>query len=1007
MNFLTSFSLKNPFAILIICILLIGGGIFSFFTLKSDLLPDIEFPELSVTTVYPGASSQDVNTYVTSVLETQLSSLTGLEQMTSQSMESVSRIQLTFPIDTDMEIVIKNVNEKISNTQLPEGTTTNVDLFSFGSLPVVNLALFPKQNEDISDWALNVLRTELLKINGINSVALSSVPQEYLGIVVDKQLASAQGIGLQQIKEEIQTSFLSFPAGTIQNDAVIVPVRVDQKLETKNDLNNLLISSPITNELIPLSEIAELEEVVQQNEISRYNLQNSVSLLINKKQDANTVEVAEQFYEVLQRYEDKINYAVVFDQSDEIQSSISELVNKGIWGAIFASIAVLIFLRNIRATIIAVVSIPLSLLVGIIFLKWFNYTLNTMSLAGLAVAVGRVVDDSIIVIENIYRKIRMEPEKDRFHLTISGTREMINPIISSTLASIVVFMPLGLVGGITGAFFMPFAVAVVVSLLASLVVAITLIPVLARFSFVTLKEHKNEPFYVRWYGRSLHYLLNKKVIVISLSLLLLISSLLFVPTLGFVFLPNEKEKMLVAEVTLPTSNVIESTDEISLAVEKELLNHKEKYPSVFVSIGNYDYMTSTSLVNRAQYFIELEEEMDVDKSIQDIKEIMESIVLKKNEEATISVQELQSGGPPTQNNVDVDLFSINQNQLLKASKQVEEMLLNRSDLKYVKNNMSEKQNQVSIKLNVNKLDEYGLSSFMILGAISDQTGTAEVGSYKLDGIEQDIKIEYNQLLTGIEELQNITFFSQVGPVQLKEIAEIEVQEVVTSIQKLDEQIYAKVTALATANNIATVTQEVKKVIQEMDFPDGVTVKVGGGNDETVEVLIDILVAIVIAIGLVYITMLVFFGKARLPFVILTSILFIPIGAIVGLVLVKEPLSMSAMIGFLMLVGIVVTNAIVLVDRINQNRKNGLSIRDSVIDAGKTRIRPILMTAFATIAALLPLAFATPEGGLISRGLAVVVIGGLTTSTFLTLVFLPVIYELSFYRTFKREQDGRI
>ncbi|NBI28798.1 efflux RND transporter permease subunit [Chengkuizengella marina] len=1003
MKLLTQFSLKNPAAIIIICLLLVGGGILSFLSLKSDLLPDIEFPELSITTIYPGASSEDVDEYVTGVLEEQLDSLSNLEKMTSQSMESLSRIQLTFPIGTDMDDTIQDVNELIREIQLPEEAVTNVDLFSFGSLPVVNLALFPKEDEDITDWTLNVLKPELLNVNGVKSVAISAIPKEFLEVVVDKNLAKTQGISLNQIKEKIQNSFFSFPAGTIQSDSVVVPVRIDQKIETMNDLNQIQLTSPITEETILLGDIASLKEVERLDELSRYNLKSSISLLINKKQDANTVEVSDQFFKVINSYNDKIDYAIVFDQSKEIKLSISELISKGIWGAVFASIAVLIFLRNIRATIIAVVSIPLSLLVGVIFLKWFNYTLNTMSLAGLAVAVGRVVDDSIIVIENIYRKRRLEPEKDRFQLTISGTREMISPIISSTLASIVVFMPLGLVGGITGAFFMPFAVAVVVSLLASLVVAVTLIPVLANYSFITLKENNKEPFYVRWYEKLLEFALNKKIFVITISLLLLMGSFLFVPKLGFVFLPNEKEKMLVAEINLPPSSVIERTNEVSLAVENKLKENQDKYPNVFVSIGNYDYMTGTSLVNRAQYYIELAENMDVDDAIKDVKIILEDIVLTNEENSTVSVQELQAGGPPTQNNVDVNLFSDDISNLLSASKQVEEMMLKRNDVKYVKNNMSEKQQQISVNLDESKLSEYQLSSFMVLAAISDQTRPVDVGAYELDGQEQEIKIQYGQPVSGVDELGNITFFSSRGPVQLKDIADITEDDVVTSIQKLDGQIYAKVSALATGNNISTATKEVKSAVEQLKFPEGVTVNVGGGNDETIEVLIDIVVAIVIAIGLVYITMLVFFGKARLPFVILTSILFVPIGAIVGLYITKEPLSMSAMIGFLMLVGIVVTNAIVLVDRINQNRASGLSIRASVIEAGKTRIRPILMTAFATIAALMPLAFTTPGGGLISKGLAVVVIGGLTTSTFFTLVFLPIIYVLAFYKTYKHEQ----
>ncbi|MFD2670515.1 efflux RND transporter permease subunit [Marinicrinis sediminis] len=1007
MQFLARFSLKNPAAILILSILLLGVGVFSFQTLKTDLLPDIEAPQLSVTVIYPGASPGDVDNKVTTVLEKEFKGLEDLDSMTSQSMESVSRIQLTYPFGHDMEQASQQVNEIFSKVSLPEDITTSVDRFSFGAIPVVSMALFPVGEGPVDEWVQNELKPELQKIEGVNSVGISAVPQQFLRLEVNKQQALQNGVGLNAIKEAIQSSYFSFPAGTVDTESIVIPVKVSEKLSTLEQIEAIRFTSPVTGGTVQLGDLATFEEVNEKSEYFRYNMKDSVSLLINKKQNANTVEVVERVFEALDTYTDKIEYVTTFDQAEGIQLSISELVEKGLFGALFASLAVLLFLRNIRATLIAIISIPLSLLIAAIFLKWLGYTLNIMSLAGMAVAVGRVVDDSIIVIENVYRKIRLQPNGNRSELTYAGTKQMISPILSSTLTSIVVFMPLGLVGGITGAFFLPFALTVVIALLASLVVAVTVIPVLSRFSFKRVKDTpEKEGRYVRGYEKTLRWSLNHKWISIGIAIVLLVVALIPVPSLGFVFLPNEKQKLISAEVNLPASTPLEASNELSIKLEERLMEQEESYPKVFAAIGTYDYMTSSAKANRLQFFVELAEDVDIDQAIPEIEGEFAEIAERIQPEAVISVMEMNTSGPPSNNTIDIDLFASDSNRLTEAASQVEQYLTERSDLKYVTNNMQEKQAQWTVELDASKVRETGVSPFQVLGLISEQTQPIQVGPYELNGENREIEITYDRELSSQEELENLQLFTQQGPIALKEIAEVKQEDVVTQIQKLDERVFARISAQIIGNDTFGVSAEVKEAVQELDLPEGVSFEAGGGSDETAQTLQDLLVAIVIAIGLVYLTMLIFFGKARLPFVILTSLLFVPIGAVVGLVLANEPLSMSAMIGFLMLVGIVVTNAIVLVDRVNQNREEGKPIREALVEAGKTRIRPILMTAFATVAALLPLAFSTPEGGLISKGLAVVVIGGLTTSTLLTLLFVPVMYEIAFYRSIRKERAAQ-
>jgi len=1005
MSLLTRFSLKNAAAVLLIAALFAGGGVYSFLTLKSDLLPDIEFPQLSVTAVYPGASASDVDLKVTEPLEQALKQVEGLDSMTSQSLESVSRVQLTFPIGTDMDKLTQSVKDAVNEAELPaEVKTPEVGRFSFSSIPVVNAAIFARSDEEIDEWVKTTLIPELEKVRGVNSAALSAAASSYLQITADADQAAAAGISLNVIKEAIAGSFFSFPAGAITEESVVVPVHLEQRLEKLDELKALAVVSPVTRRPVRLSDIAELGIVEERTEIARYNKRDSLALLINKKQDANTVEVADRVIDVLDSHKDKIDYVMIFDQADAIKTSISELVSKGLFGALFAALTVLVFLRSFRATVIAVLSIPLSLLIAAIFLKWQGYTLNVMSLAGMAVAVGRVVDDSIIVIENIYRKIKARPAADRTTLTLEGTKEMMSAILSSTITTVVVFLPLGLVGGITGAFFLPFALTVVAALLASLLVSVTVVPMLARVSFAKLHEGGRDPFYVRWYEKAIRFALGHKAVVVAAAVLLLAGSGLLYGAggLGFVFLPNEKVRILTATVQLPPSTTLDRTNEVSMRIEDMLEAEGERFTKKFVSIGGYDFATGSSLPNRAVYFLELGKGADTEQSISVVDNGLKEILDAEAAGSEWSVTEQSGGGPPTNNNVDIDLYSDDLPKLEAAAKQVQELMASRDDLKQVSSNMQAKQQQWTVRLNGERLKEHGLSAFAVLGFVTDRTKPVEAGAYLLDGERRDIRLAYDRPLAGEAGLAGLTLFGSKGPVALSELAVVSREEVYTSIQKLDGRVFARITGQSAGSDVRAVTADVTAAVEALKLPDGVSLESGGGSDETLRTFADIGVAMAVAIGLVYLTMLIFFGKARIPFLIMTSLLFVPIGALLGLLLAREPLSMSAMIGLLMLIGIVVTNAIVLVDRINRNREAGMTIREALIESGKTRLRPILMTAIATIAALLPLVFSTPEGGLISRGLAVVVVGGLTTSTLLTVLFLPVVYELAFRRQHKAE-----
>lgn len=1061
MNFLTKFSLKNAVAVFIISFLLILGGLYSFTQLKVDLLPNIEFPQVSVEAIYPGASPKDVEEQVTSKLEEKFKTIEGIKQVSSTSFESAGIVNLEFPFNTNMDDVENQINTFIKDAELPDSVNTKVNRFSFGSFPIFNISLFAKNDDDIEKLLNDSVIPELNKIPGINSVSVGGLKDQIIRITVDKDKAAKNGLTLSQIKDTINGKYLSFPAGNLSKNDTEIPIRVQEGLDQITQLKNLQVSAgaapssqsmsgaqgspgqtagagnkqgvqqsgpsssgqqpqkgaPQSQQQTPsqsvqpapkpikLKDIAKIESVTEKPEYTRYNLKDSLSMAVTKKQDANTVEVADKVLNVLKKYDDKLSYSIGYDSADGIKQSVESLVREGLLGALFASLAVLVFLRNIRATIIAIVSIPLSLLVSSIFLNQLDISLNIMTLGGMAVAVGRVVDDSIVVIENVFRRVRKSGSQISNELVQDSTKEILKAITSSTITTVVVFLPLGFVGGITGEFFLPFALTIVFSLITSLLVSITVVPILARFSFKKVPKEEKEGSLQKFYSGVIEWSLNHKIIILLISVVLLFGSGFFVSGLGFTFIPNEQQKTLVASVELPSSTSIEKTNKVSLELEK-MFDKEAPIKEVTAGVGSRDFQTGIKKENKASYFINLKDGTDVTPYIEKLQKKMQKITDASAKGSKLGVQEMQSGGPPSNNNVDINLYSTDLSALSEGAKKVEDYMKKNDQLKYVTNNFADKQKQVVVDIKTDQADKYGVSGFQILGTVSDQTKPVDVGTLTLNGSDKSVELSYNKDAAKIDDIKNAVIYSQQGPIKLSKVANVSEEDTFTSIQRLDGKVYAQVTAQINSDNIQKVSAEViQGVKKDIDLPKGVSFEGGGGSDETVQTFQQLGLAMLVAIGLVYITMLITFGKARIPFIILTSLIFVPIGSLLGLSISREPLSVSVMIGLLMLIGIVTTNAIVMVDRIGQNRElKQMSVRESLIEAGKTRLRPILMTAFATIAALIPLALTTSSGTLISKGLAITVIGGLTSSTLLTLIIIPVVYELFFFKQVRKEKN---
>ncbi|SFU91654.1 efflux RND transporter permease subunit [Alicyclobacillus macrosporangiidus] len=802
-------------------------------------------------------------------------------------------------------------------------------------------------------------------------------------------------------------------------------------------------SGPSSLDSVRLGDIADVTLAPPRDgAINRTNGQPSVMVSVLKAEDANTVQMADgvnaQLAELAKRLPAGVHIVPLFDSSTMIRSSIGGMLREAVLGALFAAAVILLFLRNWRTTVIAVVSIPLSLMCAIILLHRLDITLNIMTLGGMAVATGRVVDDSIVVIENIHRHWRQRRGEGKA-LALAATREVGAAITASTITTIAVFLPLGFVSGIVGKIFLPFALTVVCALASSLLVALTVVPLLAwllvlrapgareadgqgaegaqdRTEETALERSSAVPAqagftggqralrpWQRTYQRFLNACLNHKAAVLTVTAAAFAGSVLILPLAGSTFIPESREKFATIQVEMPVGTPRDATDAKARQVEQVVRSFGDTVQQMNTQVGSDAGQTdsdgSVRGTNTASFFLELKPDTDVPAFVAQLRDKLKAIAPP----ADIQVKELILGG--ASGSFGVVVTGPNPDHIAQAAAAITSALGGLPGLANVQNNLARTQPQVNIQPDPAKAAPYGLTAYAIASQVRAALAGEDAGQATLDGRT------YNVVLTlqgshAPQKLEDIRSFQLETPtgqrVALSDVATVhEVQAPVTVLHR-NGAGFAEVTGDFTDQDTGRTTKLAMQRIQSLGLPADVDIQLGGDAQEQNESFRQLVQATLIAAGLVYLVMLVSFGEWTAPFAILFSMPVALIGAFAGTVIARQPVSVSSLIGILMLMGIVVTNAIVLVDRVERQRRQGLGVREALLEAGTTRLRPILMTAIATICALIPLALGFAEGALISQGLAVVVIGGLLSSTALTLVVVPVVYEILHRRARRQE-----
>lgn len=1057
MSFLARFSLKNRslVALATIAILLIGAFVIP--SLKQELFPSLSFPAISVVTLDAGASPTIVEHDVTNPLEQNIQGITGIQQFTSYSNEGVSIIVVEYNYGTDINQAQQALTQHINQAQanLPTGITPQIQTFSVDSLPVIQLAVTSSQDPVTlaTEVKQNVVPT-LEGIDGVANVNVTGVEQQIVKVTLDLKKVQDAGLTTSQIEGVLQANNITIPAGEITTNGQTLSVQAGNSLDSIEALKNLVVGVSVQHTTtgtgiptqttgsptqgtgtgngvptqgtgtgntpqfptstqtltvqptpIKLGDVATVEQTLAPStSITRTNGKPSIGIAIIKTNDGNTVSISHAIQDKLPSLQNTLGHGakifVVSDQSPTVTNSVNGLVREGLIGAAFAILVILVFLFSLRSTLVTAISIPLSIVIALIGLWVGDLSLNILTLGGLTIAIGRVVDDSIVVLENIYRHLGLDENKDKQTIIIDAVREVAGAVTASTLTTVAVFLPIAFTSGIVGELFSSFAIAVTIALLASLFVALTVIPVLSYWFLKAPKAsakkggtsaHENTTLLERGYVPLIRWVTAHRIISIVVALVIFIGSIALVPSLGTNFFDNSNQNTFSITQTLPVSTSLQQTDKAAQQVESVLAT-VQGIQTYQVTIGSSGSVASSfsggSGSNSATYAVTTDPNADQVALQQTVSDRLNALTGV----GTVTLSASNQGF--NNSNLALNVQASDDQTLRAATQQVLDAVKRAPNTTDVASNLADASPLINVEVDPTRALLHGLTAAQVGQNLRGVYSGTTVTKITLDGEQNDVNIQLGTPADSVQGMQDLLIPSSTGNVKLGDVATVTQINGPTQITHLGGVRTATVSATITSSNVGAVSQDAQQRINKLSLPNGATVSLGGVSSSQSQAFQGLIVALIFAIMLVYMIMVVTFRSIIQPLILLVSIPFAATGSILLMLITHTTLGVPALIGLLLLVGIVVTNAIVLLDLVNQYRAKGLDARAAVIEGGRRRLRPILMTACATILALVPMALGLSKaGGFIAGPLAIVVIGGLTTSTVLTLLLVPTLYVI--------------
>jgi len=1026
-----------------VTILLAGAlfiaGISAWSSLQQELLPDIELPVITVVAPYPGAGATDVSEQVTKPIERAISGVPRLESLTSTSTDSVGLVVAQFSYGTDVKETLATIQQNLDAASLPAAVTPDASALDINASPVI-VASISATSEQGLETAATIARTEIVPeiqaIEGVERADLTGGLEQQVIVTLDPAKLAAAGVTSQQVVGVLQANSVTVPGGSLPTDGASVPVSTIGAFGSVDEIRSLVVGFSTTSPTMPTTPgasaapsaapivptpitIGDLGSVEQtgvattgyaRSGTPETGTHPALSLTVTKTATANTVTVADavkaKLDEIAAAHPGELTITTVSDLSSFIKESRDGLLREGGLGAVFAVLTIFLFLFSVRSTLIAAISIPLSILTALVVMQLTGISLNIMTLGGLAVAVGRVVDDAIVVLENIYRHRALG--EDRRTAVMNGPREVAGAITASTLTTVAVFLPLGFVGGLVSQFFLPFALTVTFALLASLVCALTVVPVLAYLIMGRVNvavDESGEPtrsLWVRVYTPTITTALRNrwtKWAVVVTAAVLFVASLSLVSRLPTQFINAGSEKILQVVVIPPNGATSAAVLDQAKEAETILLAqpHVELVSTSVPGEGDTSFQTIIAALqgqpaNSATITVRLDPSVDLSEQTQALSTALAPV---KTDGYDVAISEAAGF---TSNNLDIIVSGADPAAVSQATDAVLASLQGRDDLNNLKSDLVRATPAVEVTVDPNKAIAVGSTTAQIAAEVRAALTPSSATTVAIDATEPaKVVVRLDPAATtSVADLQQL-LVGTARRVPLGTVATVEQVDVQGSITRIDQAPAASVTAEITSDDTGAVSRSVQAQIDDLTasgaIPAGVEVRLAGVTQQQNEAFGGLFASMGVAVLLVYVMLVLTFDSLVTPFIILFSLPLATIGAFAALFITGRPIGVSALIGFLMLIGIVVTNAIVLLDLVERLRSEGHSTHDALIEGGRTRVRPILMTAIATILALIPLAAGFNEGSIIAAELGTVVIGGLFSSTFLTLLVIPVIYSL--------------
>lgn len=1002
MHLLSVFSLRNRALIALLTIVIgVFGGV-ALTSLKQELFPSISLPNLTIVSTYRGAGPEVVENDVSTPIESAIQGIDGLESTSATSGAGVSTISASFAYGTDLARAEQKIQLAINRIegQLPDAVDTQVVAFSLSDLPVVVLAVTSDLDADeLSARLRDETILDLANLPGVAEASLSGASGQRVTITPDTDELFARGLSNQTIRDALDANGVLLATGVIDEGDQELTVQAGSQLTSADELTALPLlggSDPATT----IGDVASVEIVSNPvTAISRVNGDPSLTISITKTAAANTVEVSRVIQEALPGLADALGenteFTSVFDQAPFIEQSIESLATEGVLGLVFAVVVILIFLLSIRSTLVTAISIPASVLVTFIGMWATGYSMNVLTLGALTIAIGRVVDDSIVVIENIKRHLSLGEEKKAAILT--AVKEVAAAVTASTATTVAVFLPIALVSDVTGELFRPFALTVTIALVASLFVSLTIVPVLAYWflrspkpgTVVAEQDELEKPSRLqKAYLPALNWTLRHPIVTLGAAGVVLAGTAGLYTLVPTNFVGDSGQNTINVTQTLPAGSNLETIDAASQDVEETLLAI-DGVDVVQVSIGSDGGSISSFFGGGADATYSITTDADVDQ-----EQLRRDVTAALDELDGVGEVSVGSGGGGFSSDVTIDLRAADADTLATATA---DLLADVQDLDITtqaESNLAVTQPYLAIVVDRATAAEYGLSEVAVGGIVANSMLPAAVGEVTLDGTVLSVYITDPNAPVTVQELRDFEIPTARGLVPLSDLASIEEVEAPAQISTERGIRTATITVTPSTPNLAAVTPALERAIADADLPDGVSASVGGVAADQAEGFGQLYLALLAAILIVYTIMVATFRSLRQPLLLLISIPFAATGAFLLQLASGIPFGAASIIGLLMLVGIVVTNAIVLIDLVNQYRDRGMDVREALRHGGARRLRPILMTAFATIGALFFMTIGvTGHGGFISQPLGIVVTGGLISSTILTLLVLPALYWL--------------